>query len=70
MLAKPLASLNRVVWLAPKITGIPADVPPGSPAVRDRLFPEGRSTVDWNNTLAPRTGLGGVDESVTRTVSG
>jgi len=68
-LANPLTSLCTVLWLAFRMTGIPVGVPEGSPGADVSPSPVGRITVDWNSTLAPRIGFGGVEKSVTRTVS-
>ena len=70
MLASPLMLLVTLLCVTLRITGmpeLPELVSPLPPAEDD---PPGRSTVLRNVTVAAKTGFGGEEESVTRTMIG
>src|ERR1700722_756805 len=71
-LARPLKSVSAMLWLALRMSGMTGLLWQESPAAEFPVaeFSEERSTIFSNATLAPSTGLGGEEESVTRTTIG
>jgi hypothetical protein len=70
MVARPLISDNTVACVDDKITGIGWWEEVLWPIQRMGSLLGMRPTNDWKTTLAPRTGFGKVEESVTRMVKG
>src|SRR5208283_1398411 len=70
MLARPFASLPALAWLTLRMTGMDGLPELESPPPAPGAAPPGRRTVVRNVTVAPSTGFGGDDESVTRTTTG
>ena len=70
MLARPFASEVTKACDIPRIIGIGSLVIVVSPPDTIGALLVVRPSNDWNSTLTPSTGSGGVEVSVTRTVIG